>query len=142
MPKPTATRYPTDLTDEQYQLIREFVEPPGFEPALKHSRREIVNAILYLNRTGCGWEYFPTDLPPWKTVYGYYRAWTRDGTWQCLHDALREQVRREAGKRAQPTAAIIDAQSVKTTEKGGSVATMPAKRSRVASAISSSTRSG
>lgn len=141
MSPPPRRRYPTDLTDAQYALIRTFIEPAGFEPALKHSRREIVNAILYLNRTGCGWEYFPSDLPPWKSVYGYYRRWSRDGTWQAIHDALRNRVRQKAGKRSQPTAAIIDSQSVKTTEKGGFVAMMRGNKSPGASGTSSLTPS-
>jgi putative transposase len=82
----------------------------------------------------------PHDLPPWRIVYYYFWTWRHDGTWQLIHDLLRGDVRVAAGKRRQPTAGIIDSQSVKTTEKGGSGASMPTNRSKAASAISSSIR--
>ena len=88
--------------------------------------RDIVDALFYLLRSGCSWRMLPHDLPPWQTVYTYFQQWRDDGTWERLHTRLREQVRTEAGREAQPSAAIIDSQSVKTTEKGGSGAMMPA----------------
>lgn len=80
--------------------------------------REILNAILYLLRTGCAWRYLPHDFPPWQTVYHYFSKWRDDGTAQRIHDALRKQVREAADRDAEPSAGIIDSQSVKTTEKG------------------------
>jgi transposase len=114
------TLYPTDLTDAQWTLIdSEVPKPkPGGRPP-KYTRREIVNAILYQTRNGCVWRALPHDLPPYRIVFHYFRAWQKDGSWDHLHDALRDHVRRAAGKKAKPTAAILDSQSVKTTEMGG-----------------------
>jgi transposase len=99
----------------------------GGRPAA-HRRREIINAIFYVLRTGCQWRLLPHDLPPWLTVYSYFRAWRRDGTWQRIHDRLRRQVRRAAGRHPEASAAILDSQSVKTTEKGDPGATMRARK--------------
>ena len=80
---------------------------------LVHARRTIVNAILYVNRTGCAWRYLPRDFPPWRTVYGYFAAWRDSGVLQRVHDRLRDQARAAAGRDPRPTAAVIDSQSVK-----------------------------
>ena len=82
---------------------------------IQHDLREIVNAILYVNRTGIAWEYLPHDFPPYKTVYGYYAAWEREGITEQLHEMLRGRVRRAAGRAEEPTAAIVDSQTVKTS---------------------------
>ena len=99
----------------------------GGRPA-NHPRREIVNAILYVLRTGCQWRAIPHDLPPWKTVYTYFRTWRLDGTWQCIHTRLRKELRQAEGRHAEASAAILDSQSVKTTEKGDRGATMRARK--------------
>ena len=114
------TAYPADLTDAPWQLIRPYVPgpKPGGRPA-KYGRRELANAILYQARNGCVWRALPHDLPPYRAAFRYSRAWQADGTWDRIHDALREKVRRRAGKRPRPGAAILDSQSVKTTEQGG-----------------------
>jgi putative transposase len=129
--------YPTDLTDAQWARIAPLI-PPAMPGGRRRSVnvREIVNAILYFVRTGCQWRNLPHDFPPWGTVHYYYRRWRLDGTWQKVHTAaLREQVRTETeGREATPSAAIIDSQSMKTTEKGGLAVTTQASRSRVAEA--------
>ena len=112
--------YPTDLIDAQWKILETLVPAPqpGPQPA-KYPRREIINAILYVNRTGCQWRMLPHDLPPWESVYHYFSIWKKDGTWQNIRDTLRRQTRVRAGRDPEATAAIIDSQSVKTTEMGG-----------------------
>lgn len=111
-------RYPTDLTDGQWSIVESLLpsdppRAPGGRP-LVHGRREIVNAIFYLNRAGCAWRMLPKDFPPWQTVYWYFARWRDDGTLDKLHDALREQVRTEEEQRnPEPSAGIVDSQSVK-----------------------------
>ena len=133
--------YPSDLTDDQWLLIEPHIPPekPGGRPR-SAVMREVINGILYLNRTGCSWRMLPHDLPPWGTVHYYYRRFRRENIWPNIHDHLREQVRTDAGKEKTPSAAIIDSQSVKTAEKGGAVGTMRARKSAAESGISWSTR--
>lgn len=121
--------YPSDLSDEAWQALDLLVPEvkAGGRPAA-HARREIVNAILYVLRTGCQWRALPHDFPPWKTVYTYFRRWRLDGTRERIHDALRRQVRRSAGKQSEPSTAILDSQTVKTSEKGGRAATTRGRR--------------
>ena len=122
-------RYPTDLTDRQWQRLAPLIPPvrAGGRPRSRDVR-EVVDAILYVVRNGIVWRALPHDFPPWRTVYHYFRAWRLDGTWEAIHDALRDAVRAAEGRRASPSAAIVDSQSVKTTEKGGRAATMPGRR--------------
>jgi putative transposase len=122
-------RYPSDLTDNAWRVLEPLVPhvEAGGRPA-DHARREVVNAILYVLRTGCQWRALPHDLPPWKTVYTYFRTWRLNGTWKRLHDTLRRKVRRSVGKQSEASAGIVDSQTVKTTEKGGRAATTPARK--------------
>jgi len=121
--------YATDVSDKEWEVLEPLMPPvkTGGRPA-QHSRREIVNAILYVLRTGCQWRNLPHDLPAWGTVYTYYRRWRLDGTWQRMHDALHTQLRVAEGRHPQASAAILDSQSVKTTEKGGRGASTRARK--------------
>ncbi len=121
---PERRAYPSDLTDAQWQIIEPLLPPPkpGGRPRTT-KLREVVNAVFYLSRSGCSWRMLPHEFPPWGTVHYYARRWRRDSTWEGVMNALREQVRKQSGRQATPSAAIIDSQSVNTTEKGGHAAT-------------------
>ena len=138
----TRIPYPSDLTGPQWVQVSRFIPAPkkGGRPA-KYERREIVNALLYVARTGCQWRAMPHDLPPWRIVYWYFMAWKKDGTLDRLHDELRGDLRQAEGRLRQPSAAVLDSQSVKTTEKGGLGATTPVRGSPAASDTSWWTRS-
>lgn len=132
--------YDTDLSDAEWEILKPLVPKakPGGRPE-EYSKRSVVNAIRYVARTGCQWRMLPHEYPPWSTVYKYFRRWSDDGTWERIHDRLRVEVRVQAGRHRQPSAAILDSQSVKTTEKGGRGVTTRARKSKAESVIFSST---
>lgn len=130
------TLYPSDLTDAQWAIIARLIPPAkaGGSPR-KTDMRALINGILYVNRSGCSWRMLPKDFPPWSTVHWYYRQFRLTGVWDRIHEVLRDRVRKQLGRRVSPSAAIIDSQSVKTAEKGGTGVTMRARKSLAANDI-------
>lgn len=123
--------YPSDLSDEQWIRIKSVF--PAAKRGItgrprKYDLREIWNAVFYVLRTGCAWRYLPHDFPPWNDVWEHFRRWRDNGTIKRVHDALREEVRVDDGRERTPSAAIIDSQSVKTAQKGGTTASMRANK--------------
>jgi transposase len=121
---PTNTNYPSDLTDEEWNQIMSLVPAPKSGAGkrgrpLKLERRTLVNAIFYIDRSGCAWRYLPKEFGPWQTVYGYFRQWSQDWTWTFIHDSLRDWLRKTEGRQVAPTAAIVDSQTVKTPDQAG-----------------------
>lgn len=130
--------YPTDLTDRQWELIKPLVQEIGAGRGRPHKsdvRRE-VNALLYVLRTGCQWRCLPSEYGAWSQVYAWFRRRRQIGTWDRVLKVLREAERTRRGKKATPTVAIIDSQSVKTVQKGGNADLMPARKQKAASGIS------
>ena len=112
--------YPTDLTDAQWALLEPLLQRadgPGRPTEL--DLRTVVNALLYKNRTSCQWRMLPSDFPPHSSVRYYFDKWRHDGTWERINDSLRQAVRQELGRDSEPSIAVIDSQSVKSTEAGG-----------------------
>jgi putative transposase len=109
-------RYPSDLTDSQWHLIKGLLPPPKSRGRPRLDLRQVIDAISYVLKGGIQWRMMPTDCPRWQSAYGYFRRWRRDGTWRRIHDALRASVRRRAGRHKHPTAGCLDSQSVRTTE--------------------------
>jgi len=120
MSRTERAKYLTDLTDEQWQILRKLLPKPSRRGAPQTiCRRSVLNAIIYVVRSGCPWRLLPHEFPNWKTVYGIFLCWRNEGTWQRIHDALRDMLRRCMGRKTSPSAAIIDSQTVKTSEVGG-----------------------
>ena len=107
------THYPTDLTEKQWQVIKNILEPQARKR--KHSLREIMYAILYINKTGCQWRMLPSDFAPWQTVYYYFRKWKFEGVFEEVMDVLHSLIRKQAGRQESPSLGIIDSRSVKTS---------------------------
>ena len=133
--------YETDLRDDEWELIKDLIPKakPGGRPE-KYTKREILNGINYLNKTGCTWRLMPHDFPPYRIIFYYYRVWQKEGIWQQINDKLRAKVRLFSGKLTQPSAAIMDSQSIKTAEKRGLVVGMKISKSKAEKGISSSIR--
>src|SRR6202045_1235777 len=140
-------RYPSDLTDDEWRLVEPLI-PPGKTGGGKRTviMREVVNGLMYILSTGCQWRAIPKDLPPKSSVHDYFDLWTYDGTLERIHHALYQQCREQAQRKASPTAAIIDSQSVKSAEKGGRAlirtGTMRARSDNEDVALRSRARSG
>jgi putative transposase len=134
-------RYSSDLTDEQWAILEPLVPAAkrGGRPRTTNMR-EVFNAIYYVLKTGCQWNNLPGDFPAYSTVFDYYNEWRKNKVWAQLNDVLRERVREAEGREATPSAAILDSQSVKTTEKGGHAAMMAPSKSKDENALSSSIR--
>ena len=113
-------RYPSDLTDAEWQLVEPLIPPAKSGVAARRvDRRGVVNGVMYVLSTGCQWRYIPKDLPPRSTVNGYFCLWGYDGRLEKMHHALYVKCREQEDREASPTACIVDSQSVKSAEKGG-----------------------
>lgn len=136
--KRSSLGYPSDLTDQEWAVLEPLIPQakPGGRPRTVEMR-DVLNAMFYVDRTGCQWRALPHDFPSWSTVWSYFRAFRNDGTWKRMHSALREQVRVKQGREPTPSAAIIDSQSVKTSQKGGLAAMTAARKSKGASGMCS-----
>lgn len=112
--------YPSDVTDAEWEILEPLIPAISEEAAhVKYTRREIVNGILYVLRSGCPWRLMPHDLPAWGTVYDYFRLWQKQGIWDQVVEALRKRMRRKQGRDEEPSAAVIDSQSIKTSAVRG-----------------------
>lgn len=134
-------RYPTDLSDAEWAILEPFFGPYATGRPRVRPIRDVVDAIFYVLRAGGAWRLLPREYPPWSTVYYHFRLWRQDGTWEDALDELRRRERVRQGRDPEPSAVILDSQSVKTTEKGGRAATTRARRRTAASGTCSSTPS-
>ena len=132
----TEKKYPSDLSDQEWALIADLMEPnPSGGRPPKHARRDILDAIFYVAKTGCQWRYIPKNLPPWNAVYMQFLRWRDNGKIEQIYDVLHKKLRTTVGKAETPTVGIMDSQSIKTTEKRGLQGLMGVKKSRVAKDI-------
>ncbi|BBI17072.1 Uncharacterized protein NCS13_1_0877 [Neochlamydia sp. S13] len=123
--------YPSDLNNQEWQVLEPIICKKKAGKPPMHSRREMLNAIFYVLRTGCQWTDLPHDLPPWKSVYSQFLRWKQSNLFEQINTYLRRSLRQSLGKLAEPSAAIVDSQSVKTTEKKGSADTTVARKLKV-----------
>ena len=135
----TKPPYPSDLTDDEWERIRWLLPHSRKGRPPEHDRRVMLNAILYLTRTGCQWRQLPREFPPWSAVYAFFRRLGQAGVWEAINDRLRRQLRTKAGRDPEPSLLIIDSQSVQTAEKRGRSASTRTNSVRAANAISPST---
>ena len=124
-----AKKYPSELSGKEWKILCPLIPAakPGGRPRM-HPDREIMNAILYVKKTGCQWRMLPNDYPPWETVYYYFREWSLDGSWESMNQALVKMKRLKSQRKESPSLLIVDSQSVKTSQKGGRVDTTQARR--------------
>jgi putative transposase len=125
--------YPSSLTEQEWKVLEPMVVQGKMGRPRKYSIRDILDGMFYVLRGGIQWRMMPKEFPPWESVYDYFRRWRENGMWDKIHDELRKKCRVKAGKKEDPSAAIVDSQSVKTVQKGGKKATMQARRRKVAS---------
>jgi putative transposase len=124
-------RYSTDLTDKQWPIIRDILVKENRGKHLrKHSKRELINAVLYLNKTGCQWRLLPKEFPPYKTVSAFYQRAVKSGLWEKILDVLVKKMRKKVGKKPTPSYALIDSQSVKTTSASENMGVDGGKKSK------------
>lgn len=136
----TRKAYPTDLTDTQWWRIHWLLPHPRVGRTPLHSRRDMLDAVLYVTRTGCQWRQLPHDFPPWSAVYAFFRRLTEAGVWTQVNEALRPEARRQAGRASQPSLVLIDSQSVQTAEKRGRSASTGTSSAKAANGKSRSIR--
>lgn len=125
----TERRYPSDLSDKEWALIADLMQPnPSGGRPPKHPRRDILDAIFYVAKTGCQWRYIPKNLPPWNAVYMQFLRWRDNGKIEQIYDVLHKKLRTTVGKTETPSVGIMDSQSIKTTEKRGLQGLMGVKK--------------